>query len=140
MGTLWMCRAVWPEMRTAGYGRIVNTTSGAMFGEPHLTVYGAAKAGIFGLKRGLALEGASLGIQVNAVGPGAATKAAAHNYTFTTEAMEHFTRAFPPEAVAQVVGYLAHETCEVSGALIQAASAAFSPRSSGTQPVTRTPT
>ena len=32
MGTLWMCRAAWPHMREAGYGRIVNTTSGAMFG------------------------------------------------------------------------------------------------------------
>ncbi len=77
MGTLWMCRAAWPVMREAGYGRIVNTTSGAMFGEDHLSVYGAAKAGIFGLTRGLALEGVPLGIQVNAIGPGAATRAAA---------------------------------------------------------------
>ena len=122
MGTLWMCRAAWPAMRESGYGRIVNTTSGAMFGEPHLSVYGAAKAGIFGLTRGLALEGAPLGVRVNAIGPGAATRAAVHNYEFTADAIGSFTRNFPPEAVAPVVCFLAHETCEVSGTLIQAAS------------------
>ena len=122
MGTMWMCRAAWPVMRSAGYGRIVNTTSGAMFGERNLTVYGAAKAGTFGLTRGLALEGMADGIRVNAVGPGAATAAAFHHYEFPPEAAEHFTRTFPPEAVAAVVGYLAHESCAVSGALVQAAS------------------
>lgn len=122
MGSLWMCRAAWPAMREAGYGRIVNTTSGAMFGEPHLSVYGAAKAGIFGLTRGLALEGEPLGIKVNAVGPGAATRAAVHSYEFSDEGARIFARHFPPEAVAPVVCFLAHETCEVSGSLIQAAS------------------
>ena len=122
MGTMWMCRAAWPLMRRAGYGRIVNTTSGAMFGERRLTVYGAAKAGNFGLTRGLALEGMADGIRVNAVGPGAATAAAFHHYEYRPETAEHFTRSFPPEAVAAVVGYLAHESCAVSGALLQAAS------------------
>ena len=56
MGTLWMCRAAWPFMRDAGYGRIVNTTSGGVFGQE--SIYGTAKAGIFGLTRGLAIEGA----------------------------------------------------------------------------------
>jgi NAD(P)-dependent dehydrogenase (short-subunit alcohol dehydrogenase family) len=122
MGTLWMCRAAWPLMREAGYGRIVNTTSGAMFGEAHLSVYGAAKGGIFGLTRGLALEGMHDGISVNAVGPGAATAAAFHSVDFPPEMLEDFTRSFPPEAVAAVVGLLAHESCTMSGALLQAAS------------------
>jgi NAD(P)-dependent dehydrogenase (short-subunit alcohol dehydrogenase family) len=122
MGSIWMCRAVWPAMRAARYGRIVNTTSGAMFGERNLTVYGAAKAGNFGLSRGLALEGAPDGIKVNAVGPGAATAAAFHHYDFPEEGADLFKQSFPPEAVAAVVGYLAHESCAVSGALVQAAS------------------
>src|SRR5262249_60479121 len=92
------------------------------FGERTLTVYGAAKAGNFGLTRGLALEGMADGIRVNAVGPGAATAAAFHHYDFPPEAADQFTRAFPPEAVSAVVGYLAHESCAVSGALVQAAS------------------
>ena len=78
MGTVWMCRAAWPHMREAGYGRIVNTTSGAMFGIEHLSIYGAAKSGIFGLTRGLAVEGAALGIKVNALGPAANTTAIRH--------------------------------------------------------------
>jgi len=122
LGSLWMCRAAWPTMSAARYGRIVNTTSGAMFGEAMLTVYGAAKAGIFGLTRGLALEGAPRGIRVNAIGPGAATAAAVHSYDFAPEALEGFSSHFPPEAVAPAVGFLAHESCEVSGALLQVAS------------------
>ena len=93
MGTVWMCRAAWPHMREAGYGRIVNTTSGAMFGIEHLSIYGAAKSGIFGLTRGLAVEGAALGIKVNALGPAANTTAIRHfNETspFTTLMEAHF--------------------------------------------------
>ena len=122
MGGIWMCRAVWPEMRAAGYGRIVNTVSGSMFGEPHLTVYGAAKGGVFSLTRGLALEGAAHGIRVNAIGPGAATASATHSFEFPPEMLVGFRAHFPPELVAPVVGYLAHETCAVSGAVLQAAS------------------
>jgi NAD(P)-dependent dehydrogenase (short-subunit alcohol dehydrogenase family) len=120
MGSVWMCRAAWPAMQSAGYGRIVNTTSGAMFGERNLTVYGAAKAGTFGLTRGLALEGMADGIRVNAVGPGAATAAAFHHYDFPEESADQFRSSAPPEAVAAVVGYLAHESCAMSGALVQA--------------------
>jgi NAD(P)-dependent dehydrogenase (short-subunit alcohol dehydrogenase family) len=85
-------------------------------------VYGAAKGGVFGLTRGLALEGAPHGIRVNAVGPGAATAAAWGTFEFTEEMIEAFKQHFPPEAVAPVVCYLAHESCTVSGALLQAAS------------------
>jgi NAD(P)-dependent dehydrogenase (short-subunit alcohol dehydrogenase family) len=122
MGTIWMCRAAWAPMRRSGYGRIVNITSGAMFGEPDLAVYGSAKSGIFGLTRGLALEGAALGIRVNAVGPAAATLAAIHATMCGPEEQDRFTRQFPPEAVAPVVCFLAHESCDVSGTLLQAAS------------------
>lgn len=93
MGTVWMCRAAWPHMRDAGYGRIVNTTSGAMFGLENLSIYGAAKGGIFGLTRGLAVEGAPLGIKVNALGPAANTTAVRHfnNPSAFTRLMEdHF--------------------------------------------------
>jgi NAD(P)-dependent dehydrogenase (short-subunit alcohol dehydrogenase family) len=119
MGTLWMCRAAWPHMRDAGYGRIVNTTSGAMFGLEHLSIYGAAKGGIFGLTRGLAVEGAPLGIKVNALGPAAHTTATKHlNETsaFTSLMEEHF----PTGLVSPAVVYLAHDGCELSGANLEA--------------------
>jgi NAD(P)-dependent dehydrogenase (short-subunit alcohol dehydrogenase family) len=119
MGTMWMCRAAWPHMRSAGYGRIVNTTSGAMFGLENLSIYGAAKGGIFGLTRGLAVEGGPLGIKVNALGPAANTIATIHlneKSTFTSIMEEHF----PTRLVSPAVAYLAHESCELAGANIEA--------------------
>lgn len=121
MGTVWMCRAAWPHMREAGYGRIVNTTSGAMFGIEHLSIYGAAKSGIFGLTRGLAVEGKAFGIKVNALGP-AANTTAIHHFNeaspFTSLMQEHF----PTSLVSPVVAYLAHESCALSGANLEAAA------------------
>jgi len=118
MGTLWMCRAAWPLMRDAGYGRIVNTTSGGMFGQENLSIYGTAKAGIFGLTRGLAIEGASSGIKVNALGPAANTTAMHHLHeacAFTTMMEEYF----PADLVSPAAAYLAHEECELSGAYLE---------------------
>jgi NAD(P)-dependent dehydrogenase (short-subunit alcohol dehydrogenase family) len=118
MGTLWMCRAAWPLMRDAGYGRIVNTTSGGMFGQENLSIYGTAKAGIFGLTRGLAIEGASSGIKVNALGPAANTTAMHHLHeacAFTTMMEEYF----PADLVSPAAAYLVHEECELSGAYLE---------------------
>src|SRR4051812_33526238 len=44
-GNIWMARAAWPHMKQAGYGRIVNISSDAIYGFPYLTLYSAAKAG-----------------------------------------------------------------------------------------------
>lgn len=121
MGTVWMCRAAWPHMREAGYGRIVNTTSGAMFGIEHLSIYGAAKSGIFGLTRGLAVEGAVLGIKVNALGPAANTTAIRH-FNETSPFTSMMEAHFPAGLVSPAVAYLAHEDCELSGANLEAAA------------------
>ena len=119
MGSLWMCRAAWPHMREGGYGRIVNTTSGAMFGIENLSIYGAAKSGIFGLTRGLAVEGAAFGIKVNALGPAANTTAIRH-FNETSPFTELMDQHFPTNLVSPAVAYLAHESCEVSGANLEA--------------------
>jgi acetoacetyl-CoA reductase len=66
-----LCRILVPGMRAAGFGRIVNIASinGQMgqFGQTH---YAAAKAGLQGFTRSLALEGARYGITANALAPG----------------------------------------------------------------------
>jgi len=63
-------QALLPGMREAGFGRIVNMASRAALGKEHRTAYAATKAGIIGMTRVWALEFASQGITVNAIGPG----------------------------------------------------------------------
>ena len=67
-----MTRAVVTHMIAQGYGRIVNVSSvtGPVVANPQESAYCAAKAGVLGMTRGLALDVAAHGITVNAVGPG----------------------------------------------------------------------
>jgi NAD(P)-dependent dehydrogenase (short-subunit alcohol dehydrogenase family) len=120
MGNIWMCRAAWPYMKEAEYGRIVGVTSDAMLGMYFNVVYGAAKGAIFSLMRGLAIEGAEHGIQANAIGPTAGTKASKH-FIQTSEWLEKVLGENPPELVAPVVAFLAHEDCPWSGKYIECA-------------------
>ncbi len=65
----------WRHLRAAGYGRIVNTTSASgLFGNFGQANYGAAKAGLVGFTRSLAVEGRKVGISVNALSPMASTR------------------------------------------------------------------
>jgi acetoacetyl-CoA reductase len=66
-----MCRVVIGGMRERGFGRIVNISSiNGQKGQFGQTNYAAAKAGILGFTKALALETAAKGITVNAVAPG----------------------------------------------------------------------
>jgi acetoacetyl-CoA reductase len=65
------CRLVIEGMRARGFGRIVNISSiNGQKGQFGQTNYAAAKAGILGFTKALALESAAKGITVNAVAPG----------------------------------------------------------------------
>lgn len=63
-------RAVMPHMKQAQYGRIVSFSSMSWRGNFGQANYVAAKAGIVGLTRTVALEGARSGITANAIAPG----------------------------------------------------------------------
>jgi acetoacetyl-CoA reductase len=85
------CRAVMGGMRERRFGRIVNVSSvNGLSGQAGQTNYAAAKAGVIGFTKALALEGASRGITVNAIAPG---------YTDTT--MVH---AVPANILEGVIG------------------------------------
>ena len=118
----------WHAMREQGYGRVVNTTSAAgILGTAGKSNYGAAKAGLVGLTRVLAQEGAQHGIKVNAVAPIAATRMLTHSMGETggaadrqlapaaREMMNAITGKLDPALVSPVVAFLAHEDCPVTG-------------------------
>jgi NAD(P)-dependent dehydrogenase (short-subunit alcohol dehydrogenase family) len=70
IGTFLCSRAALPDMLEAGFGRIVNVASIAgLKGAAYVSAYCAAKHGVIGLTRALALETATKGITVNAVCP-----------------------------------------------------------------------
>ena len=95
-----------------GYGRIVLTSSiGGLYGNHEVANYAVAKAGVIGLSNVAAIEGAAEGVKSNVIVPAAVTRMA--------EGID--TSAYPPmgpELVAPVVGWLAHETCSVTGEIL----------------------
>ncbi|HEY1766703.1 MAG TPA: SDR family NAD(P)-dependent oxidoreductase [Terracidiphilus sp.] len=69
-GPFYLCRAILPQMRAKGYGRIVNVASIAgKEGNPNMVAYSASKAAIIGLTKSIAKEVATEGICINAVAP-----------------------------------------------------------------------
>ena len=70
-GVFLACRHVVPGMVERGWGRVINVASQlALKGGVDLTHYSAAKAGVVGLTKALALEVAPAGVLVNAIAPG----------------------------------------------------------------------
>ncbi len=97
------------KMREQGYGRIVSTSSSAgIFGNFGQTNYGAAKMGLVGFTRVLAVEGAKYNIRANAIAPLAFTR-------MTEDLLGPVGEKLDPKFVAPLVTYLSHESCESTG-------------------------
>ena len=70
-GVFTCVKAVVPEMRRNGYGKIVNISSGTVFkGTPMMLHYVSSKGAVVAFTRALAREVGDAGIQVNALAPG----------------------------------------------------------------------
>jgi NAD(P)-dependent dehydrogenase (short-subunit alcohol dehydrogenase family) len=112
MGAFHVVRAAFPLMCKAGYGRIVLTSSiGGLYGNHNVVNYGVSKAGMIGLNNVAALEGAAHGVKSNIIAPGAVTRMA--------EGLD--ISQYPPmgpELVAPIVGWLADESCSISGEML----------------------
>ncbi len=121
-----------PDMVKAGWGRIVNIASTAgVTGYPYVTAYCAAKHGMIGLTRALALEVVKTGVTVNAVCPGYTdtdlvtgsvetlaekTGRSADELRQGLERQSPLGRMLTPDEVASAVAWLCHpEQAAITG-------------------------
>ena len=104
-----MTRAVLPHMTRQHYGRIVNVSSvtGPLVSNRGSAAYGAAKAAMDGMMRGVALECASEGITINAVAPGWIATASSSESERIAGLHTPVGRPGTPEEVAAAVCFLA---------------------------------
>jgi NAD(P)-dependent dehydrogenase (short-subunit alcohol dehydrogenase family) len=110
-GAFNVTRPAWVHMREQQYGRVISTSSAAgVFGNFGQTNYGAAKMGLVGLTRVLAVEGARYNIQANAIAPLALTR-------MTEDIMGGLGDKLSASLVSPIVTYLAHESCDATGRL-----------------------
>jgi 3-oxoacyl-[acyl-carrier protein] reductase len=114
-GAVHSIQACLPAMREQGYGRVVLTSSitGTHVGAEGYSVYGASKAAMLGLMRGLALEVVGDGVTINAILPGNVRTPLVEG--LDAEYMEWILRAIPmgrlaePEELGWAVRFLASE-------------------------------
>ncbi|KAF7547554.1 hypothetical protein G7Z17_g7648 [Cylindrodendrum hubeiense] len=105
-GTYKVTKAAWPYFLKQKYGRVLNTTStSGIYGNFGQANYSAAKCGILGFSRALALEGFKYGIYVNTIAPNAGTAMTA------TIMPEEMVQAFKPDYIAPLVVALCSDKC-----------------------------
>jgi NAD(P)-dependent dehydrogenase (short-subunit alcohol dehydrogenase family) len=110
-GAFHVTKPAWVHMREQQYGRVVSTASAAgVFGNFGQTNYGAAKMGLVGLTRVLAVEGARHNILANAIAPLALTR-------MTEDILGGLGDKLSPALVSPLVTFLAHESCDATGRL-----------------------
>jgi len=113
LGTFKVSHAAWPRMSAQKYGRIVNVTSTAIYGNFGQANYASAKCGLIGFTRTLAAEGAKSGIQANVIAP------LAWSRMMETVAPAELGKALKPEFIAALVLKLSSEQNNESGSLFE---------------------
>ena len=115
-GTFLVTRAVLPGMLAARWGRIVTLSSvGGLRGGPQLAHYAAAKAGVIGFTKALALEVGSQGVTANAVAPGLVDTPMLRGSGIPADMLEQSRRQIPvgrlgtPDDIAAACAFLVSE-------------------------------
>ncbi len=123
LGTFLVTQAAWPHLLESGHGRVLMTTSSAIFGSAPVPSYSCAKSGLIGLARSLGQLGAEHDIRVNLLCPTASTRLvgdpeirrrAGINMTESPDQEGRGT----PEQVAPLALVLVHDDCPVNGEIL----------------------
>lgn len=124
-GAFLMSKAVMPHMIEQGWGRVINISSRAHFGNPTQANYSTAKAGLIGLAKALAMEEGRYGVTVNCVAPGFMETEmiqALPTYEVIKERalqMQPIKRVGRPSDIADAVAFLASERASfISGEVL----------------------
>ncbi len=122
-GVFLCCRAAVPGMREQKYGRIVNIASIAgKEGNPNMSAYSAAKAGVIGFTKALAKELATEGVTVNAISPAVVRTEMVD--TLPQDVLDYMVSRIPMgrtaelHEVAAAVSFLANEATFSTGSIL----------------------
>ncbi|WP_078323851.1 SDR family NAD(P)-dependent oxidoreductase [Mycobacteroides salmoniphilum] len=115
-------RPAWKAMVDQGYGRILNISSGSMFGQGEACTYPTAKAGMIGMTTNLGLAGPAYGIKVNALLPVGFTRMVEN---MPEPALSWLRDTFTAGAVAPVAAFLVSEDVPCSGVSFSAGGGRF---------------
>ena len=112
-GTARLLHAAWPILRRAAQGRaVVSVSSAGLYGNHGQSAYAASKAALVGLVSSLAIECARDSLRINALAP----------YAVTPLTRPWFPQAdagrFSPEALGQLLAWLASEACTLNGEVL----------------------
>ena len=117
----WMCQAVIPKMLENGGGSIINMASvcGSLKGLPNRFIYGASKAAVVGLTKGIAADFVAKGIRCNCIAPGTvdtpSLQERINSYADPVQARKDFVARQPmgrlaqAEEIAPIILYLASD-------------------------------